>query len=144
MSSYGYVIGLTGSIASGKSSIARRLEKLGANVVDCDKLGHLAYEPGTDTFTKVVERFGTDIVGSDGTIDRARLAGKVFTGDNKSENLSALNSIVWPAIEDLVRQTVIRNSKNSSNQVHVLEAAVLIEVRIVTSRLLLTLQDSFL
>lgn len=54
-----YVIGLTGGIASGKTSVCRRLEKLGAGVIDCDKLGHLAYLPGTDAFQDVVKEFGT-------------------------------------------------------------------------------------
>ncbi len=52
------MIGLTGGIASGKSSVCKRLEKLGAAVINCDKLGHKAYEPETKAYKQVVEEFG--------------------------------------------------------------------------------------
>ena len=55
-----YVIGLTGGSASGKSTMARRLKELGAGVVDCDGLGHAAYQPGTECFEKVADAFGRD------------------------------------------------------------------------------------
>ena len=53
-----YVIGLTGGIASGKSSVCKRLEGLGAKVINCDKLGHKAYEPGTKAYKQVIQEFG--------------------------------------------------------------------------------------
>ena len=53
-----YVIGLTGGIASGKSSVCNRIEKLGAAVINCDKLGHKAYEPGMKAYEQVVQEFG--------------------------------------------------------------------------------------
>ncbi len=72
-------MGLTGGIASGKSSIARRLERLGAAIVDCDKLGHLAYSKDSDCFRQIVETFGQDVVNQDtGEVDRKKLGPKVF------------------------------------------------------------------
>ncbi|XP_037077044.1 uncharacterized protein LOC119098223 [Pollicipes pollicipes] len=68
-----YVIGLTGGAASGKSSVCRRLAALGAHVVDCDRLGHEAYEPGTVAHARLRQLFGEEIVAEDGRIDRRRL-----------------------------------------------------------------------
>lgn len=73
-----YVIGLTGGIASGKSSVAQRLKKLGAEIIDCDKLGHSSYSISSPTYYRIVERFGQDIVSSDGAINRKALGAKVF------------------------------------------------------------------
>ena len=72
------IIGLTGGIASGKSTVASTLDTWGAYVIDADKLGHSAYLSGTQAFTQVVEAFGEDIVGDDGEVDRRSLGGKVF------------------------------------------------------------------
>jgi len=126
----------TGGIASGKSSIANRLQKLGAHIIDCDKLGHKAYEPGTATFDKVVQRFGGDIVSRAGTIDRKILAAKVFSNaaSDASSPLDDLNRIVWPEIERLARNEISAvagddRSAAESISVCVLDAAVLLEVR---------------
>ena len=73
-----YVIGLVGGSASGKTSVGKRLEKLGAAVVDCDQLGHKAYEPGTECLRKVAEEFGKEVIGDDGRINRAKLGEIVF------------------------------------------------------------------
>uniref|UniRef100_F6T7H6 Bifunctional coenzyme A synthase n=1 Tax=Ciona intestinalis TaxID=7719 RepID=F6T7H6_CIOIN len=121
-----YVIGLTGGIASGKSSIAKRLQNLGAVVVDCDKLGHLAYSPGTKTFKKVVENFGSEVVSESGEIDRKILGTKIFGVDSKNRDL--LNSIVWPEIERLARLKILEaTSERKEKVICVLDAAVLLE-----------------
>jgi phosphopantetheine adenylyltransferase / dephospho-CoA kinase len=73
-----YIIGLMGGIASGKSSMAERFEKLGANIIDCDKLAHQLYEPGEDCFNAIQNYFGSQIIGSDGRIDRKVLGSIVF------------------------------------------------------------------
>lgn len=120
-----YIIGLTGGICCGKTSIAAQLEKLGAFVVNCDRLGHQAYLPGTDTFAKVVAHFGTDIVAPDGTIDRPSLGAKVFGAKGQ---LEALNAIVWPEIKRLAMAKISDALKDSTTlRVCVLDAAVLLE-----------------
>ena len=83
------VIGLTGGIASGKSTAARKLGEYGAHVIDADKLGHRAYLKGTQAFDEVVATFGADVVGADGEIDRAALGAKVFGEGNRLEELTA-------------------------------------------------------
>ena len=81
-----YVIGLTGGSASGKSTMARRLEDLGAGVVDCDGLGHAAYQPGTECFEKIADAFGRDtVIGVNGEIDRAALGRIVFADPGKTD-----------------------------------------------------------
>lgn len=118
------IIGLTGGIASGKSTVATTLQSWGAYVIDADKLGHRAYVKGTDAFHKVVAQFGEDIVGADGEVDRRALGAKVF---GEGGSLKQLTDIVWPAIYDMAAAEIKQNLDNNPNTVVVLEAAVLIE-----------------
>jgi dephospho-CoA kinase len=92
-------IGLTGSIAGGKSQVGRILAGLGAHVVDADRIAHEAYAPGSEGFEALVEAFGRRIIGSDGAVDRRRLGELVF-GD--PEQLARLTAIVWPLTRRLV------------------------------------------
>lgn len=73
-----YIIGLTGGIASGKSSIAEKLQKLGACLLNCDKVAHELYAPGNQCHRAIVEEFGKDILLSDNTINRKALGDIVF------------------------------------------------------------------
>lgn len=118
------IIGLTGGIASGKSTIADYLRDLGAVVVEGDQLGHRVYEPGSSGFEKVVNEFGHDIVAEDGTIDRRVLGGKVF---GAPEEMERLNGVMWPAIRELAEQEFIAISEHDSEAVVIFEAAVMIE-----------------
>ena len=118
------IIGLTGGIASGKSTVATTLKGWGAYVIDADKLGHRAYVKGTDAFHKVVAQFGEDIVGSDGEVDRRALGAKVF---GEGGSLKQLTDIVWPAIYDMAAAEIKQSLDSNPNTVVVLEAAVLIE-----------------
>jgi dephospho-CoA kinase len=90
-----YVLGLTGGIATGKSTVSRYLSRLGAHVIDADKIAHQVTRPGTPGFLKLVERFGEGIVAPDGTLDRKALGRIVF---NDREVLSDINSIVHPHV----------------------------------------------
>jgi len=118
------VIGLTGGIASGKSTAARYLGSLGAPVIDADLLGHRAYEPGTGAFRQVVEAFGREVVGTDGRIDRKVLGGKVF---GQPDALARLTGIVWPEIRRLAEQEIAAIRAERPDAIVVLEAAVLLE-----------------
>ncbi|XP_031699499.1 bifunctional coenzyme A synthase isoform X1 [Anarrhichthys ocellatus] len=118
-----YVIGLTGGSGSGKSSIARQLEALGAVRIDCDKLGHEVYQPGTAAYRRVLEEFGSDLLNEDKTINRRALGRKVF---GNQERLKALTDIVWPEIALLVENR-ISQAREEGEQVCVLDAAVLQE-----------------
>jgi phosphopantetheine adenylyltransferase/dephospho-CoA kinase len=117
-------IGLTGGIASGKSTVARQLESLGAHIIDADRLGHRVYEPGTIGFEKLVNEFGHDVVTSEGEINRQILGGKVF-GD--PEQMKRLTDIVWPGIRTLAAEEIAEIKQQSPETVVVLEAAVLLE-----------------
>ncbi|NLG28110.1 MAG: dephospho-CoA kinase [Chloroflexi bacterium] len=90
-----YVIGLTGNIATGKSTIARMLQQLGAQVLDADQLSRWVQRAGTDVHRSVVQRFGPAIVGADGEIDRAALGSIVFADPRALADLEAL---VHPAV----------------------------------------------
>lgn len=88
-------VGLTGGIGSGKSEVARLLAERGAVVVDADALAREAVEPGTPGLAAVVEEFGPEVLASDGTLDRARLAAVVFADP---ERRAVLEAIVHPYV----------------------------------------------
>lgn len=118
-----HVIGLTGGIASGKSTVTAFFRNHDVPVIDADLLGHRTYEPGTDTFAAVISTFGKDLVAADGTIDRRVLGGKVF---GKPEELKRLTDIVWPGIRRLASEE-LAEFETAGNSLAVLEAAVLFE-----------------
>ena len=92
-----YLIGLTGGIAAGKSTIAKRWVELGAIEIDADQIAREVVEPGSKGLQLIAERFSDDVLNSDGSLDRDRLAKTVF---GNPKELEALNQIVHP----LVRQ----------------------------------------
>ena len=91
-------IGLTGGIAAGKSTVARRWQQAGATVIDADELAHRALEPGTPTWQEVVREFGREFLNADQTVNRSKL-GEIVFGD-ESKRL-ALNHIVHPAVHQM-------------------------------------------
>ena len=118
-----HVIGLTGGIASGKSTVARFFRENHVPVLDADVLGHRTYDPGTDTFRAVVKAFGEELVADDGTIDRKVLGAKVF---GRPDELKRLTDIVWPGIRRLASEA-LSELETAGNELVVLEAAVLFE-----------------
>ena len=90
------VIGLTGGVGSGKSTVVGILRGLGAEVIDADEASHAAYEPGTPGFDAVVREFGADVV-REGRIDRQRLGALVFADDGARRRL---NAIVHPLVRE--------------------------------------------
>lgn len=85
------IIGVTGSIASGKSLVCQTLVELGAEHCDADKLVHRLYDPGTPGFERVVAAFGEEVIGADGYIDRRVLGAKVF---GKPEEMAKLTQAI--------------------------------------------------
>lgn len=118
-----HVLGLTGGIASGKSTVARFFREHDVPIIDADVLGHRTYEPGSDTFAAVVRAFGDELVAPDGTIDRKVLGGKVF---GRADELKKLTDIVWPGIRRLASEA-LAEFETAGNHLAVLEAAVLFE-----------------
>ena len=90
-------VALTGGIASGKSTIARRLAELGAVVVDADAIVREVQQPGSPVLDAIAAAFGDDVIGEGGVLDRAALGARVF-GD--PEALERLNAIVHPAVRE--------------------------------------------
>ena len=116
------VIGLTGGIGSGKSTVAQFLEELGAVFMDLDKVGHEVLKQ-KDIKERLVQEFGEGILNEDGDIDRTKLGGIVF---NDSQALSRLNNISHPAIDSRVNAR-IEEYHRQGVKVVVLEAAALLD-----------------
>ena len=117
------VIGLTGGIGSGKSTVARLLAELGAVVMDLDTVGHEVLEKRSRAYQQVVTEFGKDILLTDGEIDRVKLGQLVF---NDREALKRLNKIVHPAIDETVDKK-IRVYRKQGVKAVVMEAAAMLE-----------------
>ena len=117
------VIGLTGGIGSGKSTVAGFLAELGAVVIDADKVGHEAFEPDTELWREVVAAFGSQILTPNGDIDRKKLGDIVF---EDPDSLARLNQIMHPRMYDIVKAQ-IEEYRQQGVDVVVLEAPLLLE-----------------
>ena len=93
--SWPYVVGLTGGIASGKSSASAALSELGAECIDADRLAHELYVPGGRAVAPLRTAFGPGVIAADGSVDRRALGARVF-GD--AEEMAQLTAIVWPLL----------------------------------------------
>ncbi len=93
------LVGLTGGIGSGKSTVTRILEERGAVILDADAFARDAVRGGSEGFRRVVERFGRDVIGPDGELDRPGLASIVF---NDPEALGDLEAIVHPEVRRMI------------------------------------------
>lgn len=118
------VIGITGGIGTGKSTILRIMEEMGAYVLEADSLAHNLMEPGQPAYIRITEFFGSDIIREDGTIDRGRLGRLVF---QNPEALERLNGIVHPAVKEFILRDIEEKKKSGKVRWYVIEAALLIE-----------------
>lgn len=116
------VIGLTGGIGSGKSTVSALLAAKGAVVVDADAIVREVQQPGTPVFAAMVERFGPGIVAADGSLDRAAVADLVF-GDANA--LADLNAIVHPAVGAEIARRM--EALAATDEVVVLDVPLLVE-----------------
>ena len=119
------VIGLTGGILSGKSTISEMLAERGAVVIDADKIGHEAYKPHTEIWRELVDTFGEWVLKTNGEIDRKRLGDIVF---HDPSALILLNKIVHPRMREMIEKELER-LRAEGVPIVVLEAAVLIEAK---------------
>ncbi|MXZ20021.1 MAG: dephospho-CoA kinase [Caldilineaceae bacterium SB0665_bin_25] len=126
MSRRSLVIGLTGNIATGKSTILNYLMEKCAFIIDADKLGHRVIEPGGQAYDTVVRTFGREILREDGAIDRKKLGKIVFSNPI---DLGRLEKIVHPKIFDLGKQEIDEND----SPVIVLEAIKLLEAGLMST-----------
>ncbi|MDQ3991274.1 MAG: dephospho-CoA kinase [Actinomycetota bacterium] len=116
------LVGLTGGMGAGKSTVARMLARRGAEVVDADKLARLAVAPGTPGYDKVVELFGPGAVTAAGELDREAVAGVVFADAAKR---AALESIVHPEVFRLLAERV--EGRQGTDAIVVFDAALIVE-----------------
>jgi dephospho-CoA kinase len=116
------VIGLTGGLASGKTTVAKIFEQLGAKVVDADLIARDILKKGTKVFRKIVEAFGDGIIGKEGEVDRKKLADIIF---HDEEARKRLNAITHPPIRRRIVEEIAR-LKRSANVI-ILDVPLLIE-----------------
>jgi len=115
-------IGLTGGVACGKSTVGEMLAAHSAHYLQADALAHELYTPGEPTYAAVVQHFGRDILDSDGTINRHRLASAAFPS-----RIAELNAIVHPAVIEAQNRWMADVERTDPDGVAVLEAALIIE-----------------
>jgi dephospho-CoA kinase len=117
-------VGLTGGLGSGKSTVAAFLRELGAQVIEADELGRTLMEPGQPVFAEIVRVFGPEVVGTDGRLNRVRLADLAFQGGRLQE----LNAIVHPAVIAAQRRWMGEVFHHDPAAVAVVESALIFEV----------------
>lgn len=117
------LIGLTGNIAAGKSTVARRFAERGATIVDADVLARQAVEPGTPAYTQIVRRWGSDVLAPDGVLDRAELRERVF-GDQLQ--LEELNRIIHPEVLRM-RDRLVAEARERGDRMVVCDIPLLFE-----------------
>jgi len=118
------VVGLTGGLATGKSTIGRVLAEHGCFLIRADDLGHEALARGGAAYEAVLQEFGGDILKEDGEIDRKRLGSLVF---DSPERLNLLNKLVHPAVFRREEELLAEFREREPHGIAVLEAAILIE-----------------
>jgi dephospho-CoA kinase len=116
------LVGLTGGIGSGKSTVAALLAARGAVIVDADQIARELAAPGGAAYRPMIERFGDDIILPDGTIDRAKVAGRVF---NDPQALADLNAITHPKIREELGRRVLEHA--ASDRIVVMDVPLLAE-----------------
>ncbi|WP_434632206.1 dephospho-CoA kinase [Thermoanaerobacterium thermosaccharolyticum] len=121
------VIGLTGGIASGKSTVSSILRSLGAFIIDADIVSREIMIKGTKTYNILVNEFGKEILRKDGEIDRKKLGNLVFADKQK---LNRLNEITHPEIIRRIKEIIEEERKNGKEKAIILDAALLIEMRL--------------
>lgn len=117
------VIGLTGNIACGKSTVARIFERLGAKIIDADEIARRVVEPGKPAWKEIVEAFGDGVLNPDRTVNRKKLGEIIFNDESKRK---ALNEITHPRIIGRVRE-LVKLYGNENAPAAIIEAALIVE-----------------
>lgn len=122
-----YLIGLTGGIASGKSTVARRLVEHGAVHIDADHLARVVVEPGTDALAQIRATFGADVINADGSLNRAALGALVF---GEPAALARLNAIVHPAVRARSNELIREAERADPAAIVVYDVPLLVEASV--------------
>ena len=119
------IIGLTGGIGSGKSTVGKRMEELKAVKLQMtDDIGHIALEQGTESYDKIIESFGKSFLKENGEIDRNLLGQLVFANQDKLEKL---NAIIHPWVIDYLKRDIENTKKENKYLYYVVESAILFQ-----------------
>jgi len=123
------IVGLTGGIVGGKSTVASMFRDLGAKIIDADRLGHSVILPYKPAWKKIVKLFGEEILRNDLTIDREKL-GKIVFGDQAL--LKKLNEITHPEIIKLIKKEInlAKNKTHNHGKILIIDAALIYEAKI--------------
>ena len=123
------IIGLTGGIVSGKSTVARMFKDLGAKIIDADKLGHKVILPQEAVWKRIIKIFGKDILQKDQTINREKLGKIVFANQNL---LKKLNKITHPEIIKLIKKEIslAKDDSKEEKKILIIDAALIYETKI--------------
>ncbi len=123
------IVGLTGGIVGGKSTVASMFKDLGAKIVDVDKLGHSVILPQRPAWKKIIRLFGKDVLRNDLTIDRGKLGKIVFTNQTL---LKKLNEITHPEITKLIKKEInlAKNKTHNQEKILIIDAALIYEAKI--------------
>lgn len=117
-------VGLTGSIAVGKSFVLSVLRELGCATFDADKIAHSVMEPGRPAYEDVVAEFGREVLAEDGSIDRAKLGAIVFADEHRRKRL---NQIVHPRVIEEQDRLLRESQASAPDGIAVMDAALIIE-----------------
>lgn len=118
------LIALTGGIASGKSTVARMFEALGYYVIDADQVGHEIIQPQEPAWYDIIQYFGREYLGPDGTVDRKKLGAFVFAHPDKRK---LLNSITHPRIVARIREKIALKRQEGYTWPIMVDAALIVE-----------------
>lgn len=132
------LVGLTGNIASGKSTVARMLAERGATIIDADELAHEAVAPGTPALAAIAARWGAAVLDAQGALDRGLLRGVVF---NDPDQLDALNRIVHPEVERR-REAAIAEARARGDRIVICDIPLLFEKKMVEQFDMVVLVDA--
>ena len=123
------IVGLTGGIVGGKSTVASMFRDLGAKIIDADKLGHSVILPNKPAWKKIVKIFGKDILQNDLTVDRRKLGKIVFTNQAL---LKKLNEITHPEITKMIKKEINlgKNITHNQEKILIIDAALIYEAKI--------------
>src|SRR3990172_10881750 len=119
------LIGLTGGICCGKTTVAEMFERLGARVIEADKIARELIKPYKPAWRKIVRHFGEGILLPDKNIDRKKIADEVF---RKKKKLHAINKIIHPEILSEIKREVKNINKKNPGALIILDAALILEL----------------
>ncbi|MFC5531305.1 dephospho-CoA kinase [Cohnella yongneupensis] len=120
-------IGLTGGIATGKSTVAKLLVERGANLIDLDRIAREIVEPGQPALARIAERFGQAVLRDDGTLDRKKLGAVVFADEAERK---ALEAILHPQIRSVMKEQMAMHETRTPDKLVVVDVPLLYESRL--------------